>query len=157
VAPTGISTHNVLVAEDDKVAVTLINQRHGFSPERLSLTFEKQMDPDVDIVPHNAAYRGFRSELGSLPVNLRLIAVAAEKATAYTSWCFVGKTPETEQAVVESWKNAKERDEALWLLMIPVQEIRHVLTEEVKPSTIREFIRGGTLPDTTINLHPTAL
>lgn len=154
--PMGISTHNILVTADDHIAAIISSRDHGFSAGRVSISFETQMEPGQDSVVHNSAYRGYNKELGVLinPQNLMLLGVAAEKGSAYTSWCFFSRTHLTSEQIANKWMNARGRDEAIALLVIPIDSISSFAQNEIRPETWRQYLISGSGPDEDAVLQP---
>lgn len=155
--PIGISAHTILLAADQAV-MTINTSGHGFAPGRLSLTFEGQMDPPPkDRTPFHTARRELQEELGRRVrlSDIRLLAVAAEKDSAYTSWCFVVSINTDAQSVQEAWKGVKER-EASALLVAPIAELGQILLPDTQAEALQKYVIGGSLdPEKTVNPHAT--
>lgn len=152
--PIGISAHTILLAGDQAI-MTINTAGHGFAPGRLSLTFEGQMDPPPkDLTPFHTVRRELEEELGR-KVRLgaiRLLAVAAETGSAYTSWCFVVPV---EGNISEAWENVKKR-EASALLIAPVAELGGILLPDTQAHALQKYVVGGSLdPEKTVSPHAT--
>lgn len=142
--PTGISAHTILLVGDQAV-MTINTAGHGFAPGRLSLTFEGQMDPPPrDRTPFHTAQRELKEELGRRVRlgDFRLLAIAAETGSAYTSWCFVVPLKGTPETVKKSWEGAKTR-EASALLIAPVAELGQILFPDTQAEALQKYIVGG--------------
>lgn len=155
--PTGVSAHTILLAGDQAV-MTINTSGHGFAPGRLSLTFEGQMDPPPkDRTPFHTARRELQEELGRRVHlgDIRLLAVAAETGSAYTSWCFVIPVKGTPNSIREAWEGVKTR-EASALLVAPIAELGQILLPETPAEALQKYIVGGSLdPEKTVNPHAT--
>lgn len=156
--PTGISAHTILLLAENEAVMTINTSRHGFAPGRLSLTFEGQMDPPPrDRTPFHTARRELREELGREVRlgDIRLLAVAAETGSSYTSWCFIVPTKGTPETVKKSWEGAKTR-EASALLIAPVTELKQILLPDNQAQAIQQYVVAGSLdPRKTITPHAT--
>lgn len=159
--PMGISTHNILLTMDQynaakNVAMTVRSASVGFSAGRLSVSFEEQMDPDKDISPFNTAHRGYREELGIYVTNILLLAIGAEKGSAYTSWCHLGRIHAEDDEVIERYLGAKDISETSALLIAPVEEIDQFAEAEIKPEIWRPHLKVGSIAnDAILKPHPT--
>lgn len=161
--PNGISTQNILLTRDGEVVFLVRSRGTGFYGGRLSLSLDEQMDPHVDMTPHNAAYRGYWEELGLfIPhQNIKCLGVAAEKGAAYTSWCFVAVTDKDAESIRKSWKKAKDYNENGALLIVPLHEldewIKEPLSEvKIEPEIWRpKDVEGRIDPKSVLQVHPT--
>lgn len=153
--PVGISTHNVLLTSDGHVAMAVRSTALSFHPGKLSVSFEEQMDPDKDSTPFNTAYRGYREEFNTyIPLNrIALHGIAAEKAFAYTCWCFVGSAPYDAQEITEAWQQATDKGEAQAILMVPREEVLKFANPVIEPEVWKPHLKAGALP-TELNLRP---
>jgi hypothetical protein len=141
VNPLGISIHNILITQNGKVVVRVGSSTGAFSAGKISITHEEQMDPNIDINPFNTSVRGFYEEQGLLIPDgkTKLLGIAAEKNSAYTSFCFVGLTNKTEKEINEAWKKAPDYKETNSMDIIPIDKALNI-------------------PDKKgINLHPTVI
>lgn len=177
--PIGISTHNiVLITPDeiksaDKISVAMIinDPRHGFAPGRLSVSYEGQMDPTKDIdrngVPstHQTVLRTLQEEFGigldqsNLKISLddiQLIAVCAEKGSAYTSWCHVAWVRANIPDFVASYNIAPRRKSADALLAVPLSRIEAFAQDVINPEDYKPYLIASSLTEEpTLKPHPT--
>lgn len=177
--PMGISTHNVVLitpngprsSEDILVAMVVNDPRHGFAPGRLSVTFEGQMDPstDIDSTGNPSTFvtvlRTLREEFGvglgqskvrMRPEEIRLIAVCAEKGSAYTSWCHAVWVQTDLEDFVISYSMAPRRRDADALLVVPLDRIDIFTKDSISSEDYRLFLKASSLVENPeLRPHPT--
>lgn len=178
IVPMGISTHNIVLLDPDgtglsnnmSVAMIVNDSRHGFAPGRLSVSYEGQMDPTrdrIDGIPSTYAtvLRTVQEEFGigldqsKVRVNLgdiRLVAVCAEKGSAYTSWChIISIQGVTAEHLIESFQMAPRRRDADALLVVPVGEIDQFAQDEIQPEIWVPRKKSGSITEALLKPHPT--
>lgn len=171
--PMGISTHNIVFLAEDRLkpsentsVIMIVNDpKHGFAPGRLSVSYEGQMDPTKDTdsngIPstHQTVLRTLKEEFGIGldeskltvdPNEIRLIAVCAEKGSAYTSWCHAIWIQATVQDLVNSYQLAPRRKDADSLLSVPIQEIATYTQNQIKPQEYHPYVITGSVEENTI-------
>lgn len=178
--PIGISTHNIVLLtpdgnktlDDITVAMIVNDPRHGFAPGRLSISYEGQLDPSVDlevdlITPSTflTVTRTLGEEFGigldQSPIgvdlsDLRLVAVCAEKGSAYTSWCHIAWIKGHSEDLAASYQLAPRRRDANALLAIPLREIDTFASDLTINQHRLSFLIAGSLPEgTELQVHPT--
>jgi len=178
--PMGVSTHNIVLISpkgklptDETSVVMIINERnHGFAPGRLSISYEGQTDPTRDTDPngvpstHITVLRTLEEELGigldqsNIETSLgaiRLIAICAEKGSAYTSWCHVVWVQATLADLVTSYKVAPRHRDTAALLAVPLNKIAAFTQDKISIKDYEPYIIANSLtkkPD-FVSPHPT--
>lgn len=177
--PMGISTHNVVLitpngrrsSEDIYVAMVVNDSRHGFAPGRLSVSYEGQMDPSIDLDSASnpstfvTVLRTLKEEFGIgleqsrvrvSPEEIRLIAVCGEKGSAYTSWCHAVWVQTDLEDLVTSYQRAPRRRDADALLAVPLNKIDIFTRDLISGENYGPFLKASSLtgePD--LRPHPT--
>lgn len=180
--PMGISTHNIVLLTPDgsknpdnaAVAMIVNDPRHGFAPGRLSISYEGQLDPTKDLDPDRrtpstfeTVLRTVREEFGIgenqsplkiTPADIRLLAVCAEKGSAYTSWCHIVWVKGHPDDLKNSYQLAHRRRDANALLTVPLRQLDNFAKGLTIDATHQSYLIAGTLPaGTELQAHPTVL
>jgi len=154
--PNGIATHNTIITADELVIMTVRSRQSGFATGRVSVSYEEQMELK-DRTPLHAAARGLKEEFGAIiPVNnLKLLGLAAEEVTAYTAACHFGEINLTASELVESWRDALDRDEGTVLFGVPLNKIEEFSSDVIPKDVWTSHLIAGEIPQTaTLSPHP---
>ena len=158
--PNGLSAHTIILTSDNRVVMMVRSQSQGFHTGRVSLSIEEQTDPDKDATPFNTPYRGIWEELGiiSSPQDLRLLGVGAERALAYTCFCFVSHVDADEETLRQAWKGAQDHNEASALFLVPLEELDRWTGTEISPEVWLPYSKDSAIAsDAILQPHPTVL
>ncbi len=163
--PVGVATDNILLlrpegSEQLNVLMKVSSSGAGFAAGRAAMTIEEQVEL-TDGHPFATPVRAYKEELGLevKPEDVRLLGVCMQTVYAYAGLGFVTTTTTSEETLLESWKGAKDYNEATALFVVPVVRLGEWLQDGgVKPDVWEKYASDTRVASgAALQLHPTVL